>query len=87
MSSTKQKISGAAIAVAAAGLLFTSAVGTVSAADEAKIQCSGVNACKGKSECKGAKNECKGQNACKGQGVSSMSEKDCTAKKGTPAKS
>jgi hypothetical protein len=87
MSSSKQKISGAAIAVAAAGLLFTAGVGSVSAADEAKIHCAGVNACKGKSECKSAKSECKGQNACKGQGVTSMSEKECTAKKGTPAKS
>jgi hypothetical protein len=38
-------------------------------AADAKVQCSGINACKGKSECATAKNACKGQNECEGQGL------------------
>lgn len=76
-------ISGAALAVAAAGL-FLSGSAAVIAADtkEAKVQCGGVNACKGKSECSSAKNGCKGQNACKGEGWISMSDKECKEKGG-----
>jgi len=75
--------SGAALAVAAAGLFLSGTAG-VAAADtkEAKVQCAGVNACKGKSECSSAKNGCSGQNACKGQGWMSMSEKQCLEKGG-----
>ena len=47
-----------------------------------KVQCAGVNACKGKSECSSAKNGCKGQNACKGEGWQSMTEKQCLEKGG-----
>ncbi len=76
-------VTGAALAVAAAGL-FLSGTAAVVAADtkEAKVQCAGVNACKGKSECSSAKNGCSGQNACKGQGWMSMSEKQCLEKGG-----
>ena len=89
MESTKklQTLSGAALAVAAAGLFLTAGVARVASADDAKIHCTGVNACKGKAECKSAKNECKGQNACKGQGYMSLSEKDCKAKGGKAEKS
>jgi hypothetical protein len=89
MESTKklQTISGAALAFAAAGLFLTAGMVPVAAADDAKIQCSGVNACKGKAECKTAKNDCKGQNACKGQGHVTLSEKDCKTKGGKPEKS
>ncbi len=81
-------ISGAALAVAAAGL-YLSATATVEAADtkEAKVQCAGVNACKGKSECTTATSACHGQNACKGQGWVSMSEKQCLDKGGKVKKS
>ena len=74
---------GATIAAAAASL-FLSGIASAPAAQaaEAKVQCAGVNSCKGKSECSTAKNGCKGQNACKGQGWLSMSEKQCTAKGG-----
>ena len=89
MDSTKklQTLSGAALAVAAAGLFLTAGIAPASAADEAQIHCVGVNACKGKAECKTAKNDCKGQNACKGQGFLPMTEKECKAKGGTPEKS
>ena len=40
--------------------------------------CYGVNACKGKSSCKTAKNGCQFHNACKGQGfIDSVSEGTC----------
>jgi hypothetical protein len=69
---------GAAMATAAALLFATLGVATASA-DEAKVQCAGVNSCKGQSSCKSAKNSCKGLNACKGQGFVEMSRADCTA--------
>ncbi len=80
-------ISGAALAVAAAGL-FLSGSAAVIAADtkEVKVRCAGVNACKGKSECSSAKNGCQGQNECKGQGWISLPEKECAAKGGKAAK-
>ncbi|HTT38541.1 MAG TPA: hypothetical protein VMH32_12835 [Burkholderiales bacterium] len=83
---TVKTISGAAIAVAAAGLFLTQAAAPSAQAAEAKIHCSGVNACKGKSECAAASNSCKGQNACKGQGWVSMTEKACLDKGGKPEK-
>jgi len=79
MSATKA--SGAAIATAAALLFSNLAISTASAAEEAKVHCNGVNACKGQTACKTAKNECKGQNACKGQGWTEMTQKECDAAK------
>ena len=73
-------LSGAAIASAAA-LLFSVATITTASADEAKMHCDGVNACKGQSSCKSAKNSCKGQNSCKRQGFVEMTQKDCDAAK------
>lgn len=79
--------SGAAIAAAAASLFLSGSVGVSSAnAEEAKVQCAGVNSCKGKSECSSAKNECSGKNACKGKGWMSMTEKQCISKDGKVVK-
>ena len=78
--STNTSLSGAAIATAAALLFSTVAVGTASA-EEAKMHCDGVNACKGQSACKTAANSCKGQNSCKGKGFVEMTAKDCDAAK------
>ena len=63
---TKRTIIATAAAIFAAGTFATTAH-----ADG--VKCSGVNACKGQSACKGAANSCKGQNACKGQGWSEAS--------------
>jgi hypothetical protein len=52
----------------------------------AKVDCAGVNACKGQGTCKTEKHGCSGQNACKGQGVLAMTEEECKAKGGTVAK-
>jgi hypothetical protein len=83
---TIKAISGAAIAAAAAGLFISQASLPAFAAEQAKVNCAGVNGCKGKSECAGSKNGCAGQNECKGQGWISMSEKECTAKGGKVVK-
>jgi len=75
--------SGTAIALAAAGLFASgAAIGPASAADDTKVQCIGVNACKGKSECATEKNACATQNACKGQGWTTLTEKECRTRGG-----
>ena len=71
--------SGIAVATAAAMLFSSALVGTAFAAEAGKVQCMGVNSCKGQSACKSAKNECKGMNSCKGQGFLELSKKDCAA--------
>ena len=70
---TKTTMIATAISIFAA----TSIVSTA----QAQVKCGGVNACKGTSECKSAKNSCKGMNSCKGQGWVSMSKTECDAAK------
>ncbi len=76
--------SGATIAVTAAALLIGGSIAapTASVAAAKKVQCFGVNACKGQGACKTAKNDCAGKNACKGQGFVLMTAKECKAKGG-----
>ncbi len=76
------KLTGFALATAAAGLFATAAIPAFAAKNEGNVMCQGVNACKGKADCATATNACKGQNACKGKGVMQMSVKDCKAKGG-----
>lgn len=78
------KVSGAALAAAAA-LMFGSAVVTPASAEEAKVHCEGVNGCKGQSACMTAKSGCAGQNACKGQGWIEMTKAECDAAKAKAA--
>jgi len=55
-------VSGAALAAAAAGLFLAGTVGVTAAEKtEAKVQCAGVNACKGKSDCATATSDCHGK--------------------------
>ncbi len=49
----------------------------------AKVECHGVNSCKGTSECGGPGHACAGQNSCKGQGWISLTTSDCTGRGGT----
>ena len=70
-----------AVAAAAALLFGTGLASTAVAGTDAKVQCTGVNACKGQSACKSANNACKGQNSCKGQGFLMMTQADCDAAK------
>ncbi|GAB4565496.1 MAG: hypothetical protein Tsb007_36660 [Rhizobacter sp.] len=76
--------SGLALATTAAALFSTGLVTTtVHAAEDGMVKCSGVNSCKGTSECKTAKSECKGHNGCKGQGwVNKKSAAECTKEGG-----
>ncbi|HEX3758036.1 MAG TPA: hypothetical protein VHW23_05000 [Kofleriaceae bacterium] len=79
-------MNGKAIAMTVAGLLLAVAPRVGHADDktkEAKVKCSGVNACKGKGGCAGASNSCSGQNGCKGKGWVETSAKECKDKKGT----
>ena len=57
------KLTGVALATAAAALFATGAVMAplAHAAEEGKVKCEGVNSCKGTSECATAKSSCKGQ--------------------------
>lgn len=71
-----QKITGVALAVAAAGL-FSVAPMTVSAGSDSDVKCFGVNKCKGHGDCKSASNACNGKNSCKGQGFVKMSKEAC----------
>jgi hypothetical protein len=74
------KTTGAAIATAAA-MLFNSLAISSAGAEEAKIECMGVNSCKGQSACKSSHNACKGMNSCKGQGFLELTKKECDAAK------
>ena len=77
---------GILLATAAAALFVSNPLiaEDVHPAAEGKVKCSGVNACKGTSECntKAAVDACKGKNACSGQGWVSMTKEDCETKGG-----
>ena len=73
-----KKAMGAAMAVAAAGMLSaTTPVFAAEGAADAKVHCYGVNKCKGHNDCKTANNACKGHASCKGQGFVTVSAKAC----------
>jgi hypothetical protein len=77
--------SGLLLATAAAALFANGLAMAAEAggAQEAKVHCGGINACKSQSACKTAQNACKGQNSCKGQGWQpTASAEECTAKGG-----
>jgi len=85
--SNSSRLTGVAIAAAAATLFVTGCANTSSSAHMAdsgavKVKCYGANACKGQAECKTGMNSCKGQNACKGQGFVNLTEKACVEKLG-----
>jgi len=75
--SAVKKMTGIALAAAAARMFMTVGVATTAVAAEATIHCQGVNSCKGKADCKTAHNACKGMNSCKGQGFLDMSQSEC----------
>ena len=74
------------ILAATAGALFLAgSAGIVLAgshsAHEAKIQCEGVNECKGQSSCKTLFSSCSGHNGCKGKGFLMLTPEECEAAK------
>lgn len=82
--SISKNTSGVLLATAAAALFMSGTVVAAEkdAAQEAKVSCAGINACKGQSECKTATSSCGGQNACKGQGIKTTTKKECDEKGG-----
>ena len=78
--STAKRVSGLALATAAAGLFAIAPMGAT--AGEDKVQCMGVNGCKGQSACKTANSSCKGLNSCKGQGFLELTKAECEAQGG-----
>lgn len=85
--SNAKKLTGLALATAAAGMFMTVGMSTATAAKhmmDEKVKCEGVNSCKGHSDCATATSSCKGHNACKGQGWNEMSGKECMEKGGKP---
>jgi hypothetical protein len=90
---TASKLSGVALASAAATLLLAGCGGSETAKVDkeampeaatkvATIKCSGINSCKGTGACASATHACAGQNSCKGQGWVKASKADCDAKGG-----
>lgn len=76
-----KKLSSLAMATAAAVMFSTAPLTAANAADEAKVKCEGVNACKGTSACGTAANACAGKNACKGHGFLMLAKAECDAAK------
>ena len=74
-----KKLTGLALATAAAAIFASAGIATVAAKEEAKVHCNGVNQCKGQSACQSANNACKGQNSCKGKGWLYLSKAECAA--------
>ena len=77
------KMSGLAVATAAAALFLAAPMAMADDSGGAVGKCVGGNSCKGQSSCKGAKNSCKGQNSCKGAGWTSATKADCDKAGGT----
>lgn len=82
-----KKYIGTALATAAALTFVTAPItSTIASAASSKVNCYGVNSCKGKSSCKTAKNECKAMNSCKSQGIMKKTAKQCAKLGGTTEK-
>lgn len=74
----KTKLTGAALALAAAGLLGNAPVVSAGSSGSADmVHCYGVNKCNGHNDCKTSENACAGQGACKGHGFVGMPSKSC----------
>jgi uncharacterized membrane protein len=82
---SRRKFAGLALASSAA-VVFGSVSGQAIAGNEGKVKCWGVNACKGKSDCKAPGADCQGKNDCKGKGFVEMSRHACEAVGGSVRK-
>lgn len=81
-----KKLSGIALASAAATMLLAGVSTTAVNADEmkpAEVKCSGINSCKGTSACATATSSCAGHNSCKGHGWIKTTAEECKEKGGT----
>jgi hypothetical protein len=86
------KLTGAALAIAAAGLAGAESMSgsesgktasTAAAATVDLVHCYGVNVCGGHNDCKTAANACAGHASCKGTGFVGMPAKACADVGGT----
>lgn len=79
--SNSSKMSGIALAVAAAGFAGCASTSsnppTVSTASTDLVHCYGVNKCGGHNDCKTASNACAGHASCKGTGFVAVPAKAC----------
>lgn len=77
----KTKLTGTALALAAAGLVGCANNAAVTEAAETNntdlVHCYGVNVCKGHNACKTSDNACAGHASCKGTGFVAMPSKSC----------
>jgi uncharacterized membrane protein len=73
----------AAFAIAAISMSAATPSFAQTQSPSAKVQCFGVNSCKGQSDCKSGNHDCKGQNSCKGQGFKALSASKCAAEHGS----
>lgn len=78
---TAKKVSGVALAAAAAAM-FAVAPMSANAAGNKAGKCHGGNSCKGTSGCATATTSCAGQNSCKGQGWIKLTKSECDEKGG-----
>lgn len=78
---TSKKISGVALAAAAAAMFAVAPMNASAAGSTGK--CIGGNSCKGSSACATATTSCAGQNSCKGQGWVKMTKEECDAAGGS----
>jgi hypothetical protein len=70
--------SGAAMAVAVAGLASVAVPASAAASGSSDlVHCYGANVCKGHNDCKTADNACGGHASCKGTGFVAMPSKSC----------
>ena len=74
--STAKKVSGVALAAAAAAM-FATAPMSGAIADEKTGKCYNVNSCKGTSACATATTGCAGQNSCAGKGWVKRTKAEC----------
>ena len=78
------------LASAVAGMMaFAGAPGSASAEETEKVNCYGVNKCKGAGACGGKAHSCAGENTCKGQGYLKIDKETCLSIEGgrlTPQK-
>lgn len=83
----KIQSTGAAIAASAALFVMASAAAAEGPAQKVinagdMVNCYGINACRGQSECKTDSNACKGLNQCKGHGFKVVTAKACLVEGG-----
>lgn len=75
---TKMSRSSLLLASAVVGMMaFAGTPGSVSADDAGKVNCYGVNKCKGSGACGGKGHSCAGENSCKGHGYLKIDKDTC----------